>query len=259
MLLTIDVGNTNVVLGCIENGRVLSCNRTATNVNELANDYVVKMRQFFEYDGIDYKSFEGAIMSSVVPQVNTQIKDAVKKLTGLDCMVVGAGLRTGVNIKLDDPGQLAADLLTGAVGALALYKPPIIIVDMGTASTVMALDKDGAFLGGAIIPGVMVSLSALISGTSLLPSIAIDAPEHCIGRNTIDCMRSGSVIGSAAMIDGMIGRMEEELEGEVTVVATGGISRTVIPHCRREIHYEPDLLLKGLEVIYEKNKNRRRQ
>lgn len=257
MLLTIDVGNTNVVLGCVENGEVLSVNRTATNVNELANDYAVKMRQFFEYDGIDFRSFEGAILSSVVPQMNRPIIDAVKKLTGLDCMVVGAGLKTGINIKLDDPGQLAADLLTGAVGALALYSPPIIIVDMGTATTVMAIDCEGAFLGGAIIPGVNISLSALISGTSLLPSISVEAPSRCIGRNTVDCMKSGSVYGAAAMIDGMIHRMEDELGKPVTVVATGGLSRTVIPYCRREIHYEPDLLLKGLEVIYEKNKKRR--
>lgn len=259
MLLTIDVGNTNVVLGCMENGKAVSVSRLSTNMDDLARDYALKMRQSFELDGIDHTAFDGAIMSSVVPQVNAAICEAVKKLTGLDCMVVGAGLKTGVNIKLDDPGELAADLLTGAVGALSMYKPPIIVVDMGTASTIIALDRDGAYLGGAIVPGVTLSLRALCSGTSLLPSIAVEAPGKCIGSNTVECMKSGVVFGSAAMVDGMIGRMEAELGEPAVVVATGGISGKIIPYCRHKIEYEPDLILKGLEVIYEKNKNRVRR
>lgn len=256
MLLTIDVGNTNVVLGCMENGKILSVSRLSTNIDDLAGDYALRMRQSFELDDIDCTKFDGAIMSSVVPQVNAAICEAVRKLTGLDCMVVGAGIKTGVNIKLDDPGELASDLITGAVGALSLYKPPIIIVDMGTATTFAALDRDGAYLGGAIVPGVNLSLRALCSGTSLLPSIAVEAPKKCIGSNTVECMKSGVVYGSAAMIDGMIERMEEELGSPAVVVATGGISREIIPYCRHKIEYEPELLLKGLQVIYDKNKNR---
>lgn len=124
MILTIDVGNTNVVIGCVENGEVKSVCRLATNLNDLSSDYALKMRQSFEFDGIDYKNFSGAILSSVVPQLNRAIRSAVKKVTGLDCMVVGAGLKTGVNVKIDDPGTLAGDLITGAVGALAMFKPP---------------------------------------------------------------------------------------------------------------------------------------
>lgn len=257
MILTIDVGNTNVVMGCVENGEVKSVCRLATNTNDLSSDYALKMRQSFEFDGIDYNNFSGAILSSVVPQLNRAIKTAVKKLTGLDCMVVGAGLKTGVNVKIDDPGTLAGDLITGAVGALSIYKPPIIVVDMGTATTIVALDKDGAYLGGAIIPGVKLSYSALSSGTSLLPNIAIEAPAKCIGSNTVDSMKSGAVYGTAALVDGMIDRMEAELGEPVTVVATGGLSGTIVPYCKREIHYEPALLLKGLEILYEKNAKRR--
>lgn len=256
MLLTIDVGNTNVVFGCLENDKAVSVSRMATNVNDLASDYVLKMRQSFELDNVDYAHFEGAIMSSVVPQVNTAICEAVKKLTGLDCMVVGAGLKTGINIKLDDPGTLAGDLLTGAVGALSAYKPPIIVIDMGTATTIIALDKEGAYLGGAIVPGVKLSLAALCSGTSLLPSISVEAPARCIGSNTVDCMKSGVVYGAAAMLDGMIDRFRSELGEPAVVIATGGISREIIPYCKSEIVYEPDLILKGLQVIYEKNKTR---
>ena len=257
MILTIDVGNTNIVMGCVENGEVKSVCRLATNLNDLSSDYAMKMRQSFEFDGIDYKNFSGAILSSVVPQLNRAIRTAVKKVTGLDCMVVGAGLKTGVNIKLDDPGQLAGDLITGAVGALALYKPPLVVVDMGTATTIVAIDSEGAYLGGAIIPGIKLSYSALSSGTSLLPNIAIEAPKKCIGTNTVDSMKSGAVYGTAALIDGMIDRMETELGEPVTVVATGGLAGTVVPYCRRRIEYEPALLLKGLAILYEKNAKRR--
>ena len=217
MILTIDVGNTNVVIGCVENGEVRSSYRLATNLNDLSSDYALRMRQNFEFDGIDYQAFTGAILSSVVP---------------------------------------AGDLITGAVGALAMFKPPIIVVDMGTATTIVAIDKDGAYTGGAIVPGVKLSYTALSSGTSLLPNIAIEAPSKCIGTNTVDSMKSGAVYGTAALVDGMIDRMEEELGAPVSVVATGGLAGVVVPYCRREIAYEPALLLKGLAILYEKNAKR---
>lgn len=253
MILTIDVGNTNVVMGCVEDDKIVCRSRMATNPNDLSSDYALKMRQSLEFENIDFRSIDGAILSSVVPQLNLVIKTAVKKLTGLDCIVVGAGIKTGMNVKIDDPGTLAGDLITGAVGAAALYKPPLIVVDMGTATTVVAIDRDGAYIGGAIVPGVKLSYSALASGTSLLPNISIEAPQRCIGTNTVDSMKSGAVFGTAAMIDGMIDRMEAELDAPVTVVATGGLSGSIIPYCRRRIEYEPDLLLKGLAILYQKN------
>lgn len=259
MILTIDVGNTNVVLGCVENGEIKSISRLATNTGDLPNDYALKMRQSFEFDGVDYRNFEGAILSSVVPQVNRAIRSAVRKLTGLECMIVGAGIKTGVNVKIDDPGTLAGDLITGTVGALSLYAPPLIIVDMGTATTIVAVDKDGAYIGGAIVPGVNLSYEALSQGTSLLPNISIEAPKKCIATNTVDSMKSGAVFGTAAMVDGMIDRMEAELGEKVTVVATGGLSGGIAPHCRHEIHHEPELLLKGLAILYQKNAKPKRK
>lgn len=255
MLLAIDVGNTNVVLACIENGKIFSMSRLATNRNDLASDYALKIRQSFELDGVDTEKIEGAIISSVVPPVTEAIKAAVKKLLGIDCLVVGSGIKTGINIKIDDPGTAGCDLVTGAVGALAKYAPPIIIIDMGTATTMFALDKNGAFIGGSIAPGVKLSYSALSSGTSLLPVISInEAPRKVISTNTVDCMKSGAIFGTAAMVDGMIDRMEEELGGDVTAVATGGIAGHIIPYCRKKIEFEPNLLLDGLEIIYNKNK-----
>ncbi len=259
MILTIDVGNTNVVLGCVEDGVVISRSRLATNTSDLPNDYAMKMRQSFAFDSIDYHEFEGAILSSVVPQVNRAIRSAVRKLTGLECIIVGAGIKTGVNVKIDDPGTLAGDLITGTVGALSMYKPPIIIVDMGTATTIVAVDKDGAYIGGAIVPGVNLSFEALSQGTSLLPNISIEAPRKCIATNTVDSMKSGAVFGTAAMIDGMIDRMEEELGQSATVVATGGLSGGIIPYCKHEIKHEPDLLLKGLAILYQKNAKPKKQ
>lgn len=259
MILTIDVGNTNVVLGCVEDGVVISRSRLATNTSDLPNDYAMKMRQSFAFDSIDYHEFEGAILSSVVPQVNRAIRSAVRKLTGLECIIVGAGIKTGVNVKIDDPGTLAGDLITGTVGALSMYKPPIIIVDMGTATTIVAVDKDGAYIGGAIVPGVNLSFEALSQGTSLLPNISIEAPRKCIATNTVDSMKSGAVFGTAAMVDGMIDRMEEELGQSATVVATGGLSGGIIPYCKHEIKHEPDLLLKGLAILYHKNAKPKKQ
>lgn len=259
MILTIDVGNTNVVLGCVEDGVVVSRSRLATNTSDLPNDYAMKMRQSFAFDSIDYHEFEGAILSSVVPQVNRAIRSAVRKLTGLECIIVGAGIKTGVNVKIDDPGTLAGDLITGTVGALSMYKPPIIIVDMGTATTIVAVDKDGAYIGGAIVPGVNLSFEALSQGTSLLPNISIEAPRKCIATNTVDSMKSGAVFGTAAMIDGMIERMEAELGQPATVVATGGLSGGIIPYCKHEIKHEPDLLLKGLAILYQKNAKSKKQ
>lgn len=259
MILTIDVGNTNVVLGCVEDGVVISRSRLATNTSDLPNDYAMKMRQSFAFDSIDYHEFEGAILSSVVPQVNRAIRSAVRKLTGLECIIVGAGIKTGVNVKIDDPGTLAGDLITGTVGALSMYKPPIIIVDMGTATTIVAVDKDGAYIGGAIVPGVNLSFEALSQGTSLLPNISIEAPRKCIATNTVDSMKSGAVFGTAAMIDGMIDRMEEELGQSATVVATGGLSGGIIPYCKHKIKHEPDLLLKGLAILYQKNAKPKKQ
>ncbi len=179
---------------------------------------------------------------------------AVKLITGLDCLTVGPGLKTGMNVRIDDPGTLGPDLVVGGVAAMHYYGKPVIVADLGTATTITLIDADGSFRGGAILPGVKLSYRALASGTSLLPDISITPPKKVIATNTVDCMRSGAVFGSAAILDGMIDRMEAELGEACRLVATGGLAKHIVPFCRREIIVDDDLLLKGLWVLWEKNR-----
>ncbi len=254
MILAIDVGNTNIVLGCIENGEILNIVRVQTRIGETEAEYAIKLHQLLEFYHIDPKGFEGVILSSVVPPVTGPLSIAVKELTGLDCMAVGPGMKTGLNLRIDDPGTLAGDLLVGGVAAMNCYGYPAIVMDLGTATTVTVVDKDGCFRGGAILPGVKLGYQALASGTSLLPDISITPPKKSIGSNTVDCMRSGAVFGTAATIDGLADRMEAELGYPCRLIATGGLAKSIIPYCRREITYDNDLLLKGLWILWQKNK-----
>ena len=254
MILALDIGNTHIVLGCMEGRRIRYLCRMATNRLTTGAEYAVTISRLLEFGHIAPDAFDGAIISSVVPQVTRSLSEAVKMLTGVEPMVVGPGIRSDLTVRLDDPATLASDLLVAAVGALDVYEPPLILIDMGTATTVTVLDGEGAFRGGAIIPGVQLSLSALASHTSLLPAISLDAPPHAIGSNTVDCMKSGSILGAALLLDGMIDRMEAELGQKATVVATGGLARCIVPICTHEILLNEDLLLYGLAVLYEKNR-----
>ena len=254
MILAIDVGNTNIVLGCIEDGKILNIVRLQTRVGETETEYAIKLRQLLDFYGVDPRGFEGVILSSVVPPVTGPLQKAVQMLTGQECLLVGPGMKTGLNLRIDDPGTLAGDLLVGAVAAMNCYGYPAIVMDLGTATTITVVDKDGCFRGGAILPGVKLGYRALASGTSLLPDISITPPKKSVASNTVDCMRSGAVFGTAATMDGLIDRMEEELGYPCRLVATGGIAQYIIPYCKREIAYDNDLLLKGLWILWEKNK-----
>lgn len=254
MIFAVDVGNTNIVLGCVENGEILNTVRIQTNTKETSAEYAIKLKQVMEVYGIDPKGFEGAIISSVVPQVTLSLTTAIKKLTGIEAMIVTPDLHMGMDICIDDPSTLGADLVAGSLAAISCYGMPCIIIDMGTATTVFVVDAEKRFCGGAILPGVKLSYAALAAGTSLLPDISITPPEKCIAANTVDCMRSGAVYGTAATLDGLIERMESELGQKCTVVATGGLAQWVTPYCRREIICDNDLLLKGLWILYQQNK-----
>ena len=256
MILAIDIGNTNIVLGCIEGEKIVKEARMATDVIKTSDQYCAELKVMLDLLEIDRKNIEGSIISSVVPPVLNSFKTAIVKLTGKVPLVVGPGIKTGLNILLDNPAMAGGDLIVGAVAALAEYKPPLLVVDMGTVTTMIALDAKGNFLGGSIFPGVKISAEALSGKTAQLPAISLEAPKKAIGRNTIDCMRSGVMMGTAAMLDGMIERMEEELGGSATVIATGGIAKFVIPMCRRSMIYDKDLLLKGLRILYENNKKK---
>lgn len=253
MILAVDIGNSNIVLGGMDGMDIIFEARIRTDSTKTSDEYCIDLKNILDIYGVRREQLEGAIIASVVPQVLNSIKTAVKKLTGKTALVVGPGLKTGLNIRIDNPSQTGADLVVGAVAALRSHKPPMIVIDMGTATTMMVLDESGAFIGGSISPGVRISMDALTNGTALLPGLQLDAPKKAIGRNTIDCMRSGIMLAHACMIDGMVQRMEAELGCKTTVVATGGIAKFVLPMCRTSILYDKDLLLKGLAILYAEN------
>ena len=254
MILAIDVGNTNIVIGCIDDGIINSVVRIHTDTRETEAEYTIKLKEILYAYGMDINAIDGAILSSVVPPVTEAIQRAIKQLTGIDCMIVGPGIKTGMNIRVDDPGTVAGDLIVGGVAAMQYYGTPVIVLDLGTATTATVIDGQGFFRGGAIIPGVKLSYTALAAGTSLLPEISITPPKKCIATNTVDCMRAGAVFGTAAMIDGLIDRMEEELGMTCKKVATGGLASSIISCCRHDIICDDDLLLKGMWYLYEKNR-----
>jgi len=254
MILTIDIGNSNIVLGGVRGDDIVFEARLRTEATKTSDQYCVDLKILLDVYHICPKEIEGAIISSVVPQVLNSFQTAVKKLTGKQSLVVGPGIKTGLDIRLENPGQTGADLVVADVAALREHKPPLIVIDMGTATTISVLDKSGAHIGGCIIPGVRISLDALTDRTALLPGLQLDQPKRAIGRNTIDAMRSGIMMGTACMLDGMVERMEEELGCKTTVIATGGIAKFIIPLCKTPMIYDKNLLIKGLVALYRDNK-----
>lgn len=252
MILTVDIGNTNITVGAYEGEKLSFISRLATDKLRTSDQYAIELHNILHLNGLS-SSLEGAIVSSVVPLVGAAMCSAIKKLGNVTPMVLGPGIRTGLNIRIDNPAQLGADLAAGAVAAIAKYPTPCIIFDLGTATTISVIDKDGAFLGGAIAAGPATTLDALATHTAQLPYIDFTAPQKIIGSNTVDCMKSGIVVGAAAMLDGMAKRMEAELGCQATLVATGGLASSVAKYCEREVIIDDNLLLEGLRLIYNKN------
>ena len=256
MLLAIDIGNTNIVIGGIKDDQIVFEARIATDRSKTSDQYAVDIKDILSLFDVKAEDIQDCIISSVVPPVFNSVRTGILKVTGKSPMVVGPGLKTGLKIHMDNPAQVGSDRIVIAVAALAEYKPPLILMDLGTATTLEVVGEDNSYLGGCIIPGVRISLDALTSRTAQLPGIRLEQPKRVIGKNTVDCMRSGIMYGTAAMIDGMLDRIEEELGTSTTVVATGGIAQFIIPLCHREIKLEKDLMLKGLNLIYQKNKGK---
>lgn len=254
MLLAIDIGNTNITLGAYDNDVLCFTARLATAHGTTSDQYAVEIKNILELHGLQAARIEDCIISSVVPSVGGAVCNAVSLLCNIVPLELGPGVKTGLNIKIDNPAQLGADLVAGAVGAISEYTLPCVVIDMGTASTISVIDRNGAYLGGVISAGVRLTLKALCENTSLLPSIDISAPKSVIGSNTVDCMKSGLIFGTAAMIDGLLDKITDELGEIPTVVATGGLSQEIIVHCNSEIIYNANLLLDGLREIYEKNR-----
>lgn len=253
MILAIDIGNTNVVIGCFQDNQILFVERISTNQNATSLEFAISIKTVLEIHNIQFRQVTGSIISSVVPSVNHNICHAVELITNRPAMLIGPGIRTGLQIQIDNPAQLGSDRVADAVAALHEYTPPIVIIDMGTATTLSVIDNQRRHIGGMIAPGVGISMQALTEKTAQLPKISLDPPESVIGSNTIACMKSGILYGAAGCIDGLLDRIEAELGTTPSFVATGGMSEYIIPHCRHEITLDPMLLLKGLMLIYQKN------
>jgi type III pantothenate kinase len=263
VLLTIDAGNTNLTVGTFrlktgdEPDELLFHARLATDRSQTADQLAIALWQLFRLYGQDPKACAGTVIGSVVSEMTPALQEAAVTLTGREALVLAPGIKTGLNIRIDDPAQLGADLIASAVGAKALYPLPCIVVDLGTATKLSAVDLRGDFRGAVICAGVQISQDALSTRTSLLPHIALQPPAHCIGTNSVESMQSGMVFGTACMIDGMLRRMEQELgTPAATVIATGGLAKEIVRHCAREIAYNADLVLLGLKEIYRKNRLR---
>jgi len=254
MILAIDIGNTNIVIGCIRDEDILFVERLSTDSTKTVLEYAISFKNVLEMYRLDPADIHGSIISSVVPPVTNIVRDAARKITGQEAVIIGPGVKTGLNILMDNPAQLGSDLVANAVAGIAEYKAPLILIDIGTATTISVVDKKQNYIGGMILPGIRVSSDSLTSRTSQLPRISVEAPKKLIGTNTIDCMKSGLIYGNASCIDGMIRRIERELGEKATVIATGGLAGCIIPHCLEDIIIDDALLLKGLKLIYQKNR-----
>jgi len=253
MILVGDIGNTSVSIGAYEGERLLFSSRMTTDKNKDCDGYKAEILDIFSRYGVSAEDFSGSIVSSVVPEVTEGVTGAFREITGTEPLTVGEKYNGNLKVEILPVSQLGADLVAGAVGALDAYTMPCVVIDIGTATTVTVLDRNGALLGGTIAAGVRLTLKALTENTAQLTSIPIEAPTSVIGTNTMACMQSGLVYGTAAMLDGLLERIELELGEAPTVVATGGLSREIIEHCKANIIYNENLLLDGLRAIYEKN------
>lgn len=254
MILALDIGNTNITIGVYKKDELVFTSRVATDAKRMADQYAVEFMGIFNLYGCELSDFEGAIISSVVPAVTGAISDAVKKTIGVTPLIVGPGIKTGLNIAINDPAELGADLLVVSVAAFNKYPLPNAVCDLGTASTISVLDKNGNMIGGMIYPGIRTSLMALVNNTAQLPQISYNTPKRVVGRNTIECMQSGLIFGAAALLDGMLERVEDELGMPVTAIATGGFSAEIVRNCKRNFILDENLVLEGLKLLYEKNR-----
>ena len=256
MLLAIDVGNSNTSIGLFDEEKNLQFLASLdTDSRKTADQISIDLMNLFTLYGFRYKDVTGAILCSVVPPLNFMMQKALTRLLGKPPMVVGPGVKTGLNIRLTNQTQVGADIVADAVAALEKFPAPIITIDMGTATTIGVISEGRNYEGGLLLPGVNVSLEALSRRAAQLPDISLQHPKSLIGKNTEECMRSGIVYGTAGMLDGVIDRIREEFPGkDVTVVATGGNAPVIVRYCRNKIIYDKYLLMDGLWTIYQKNK-----
>ena len=253
MVLAIDIGNTHILLGCFEDRKILFTELLSTDRSYTDLEYATLIKSALEFNVASFEDIEGAIISSVVPSVTGTIKTAVERFTNVSPIVVGPGVKTGLKIRIDNPAQLGSDLVVSAVAGIKEYGVPQINIYMGTATAFSLIDSEKNYLGTSIGAGMGIAAEALSSKTSQLPNIAFETPKKVIGTNTVDSMKSGLICQNAALIDGMIERIEEEYGEECVIVATGRYSSLVTPLCKHKIICDKELILKGLIEVYYKN------
>ena len=254
MILAVDIGNTNIVVGCIHGEEICFVERLSTVSTRTELEYAISFKNVLEMYGVSIEELDGGIISSVVPPVTNIVKHSMEKILNQKVMLIGPGVKTGLNVLMDDPRQVGSDRIVNAVAVVHEYPVPAAIIDMGTATTICVVDGKKNYIGGAIIPGMRIAADTLTARTAQLPKISLEAPAKLIGKNTVDCMKSGVVYGNVALIDGMLDKIEEEMGQKLTIIATGGLAKALIPYCKHDIILDDALLLKGLKIIYEKNK-----
>lgn len=254
MIICIDVGNTDIAIGGFVGDELRFVTRVSTDATKTTQEYESIIAQMLDNKGVKRTDVEGAIISSVVPHLSFVMHSVMWELYSVKAYEVSLKINTGIDVVCDDPSSVGADLLCACVAARYLHSCPSLVIDMGTATKMMVVDEKGTFIGVSIMPGVMMGMRALSSGTAQLPQFSLEAPKCAIGTNTVDCMKSGAVFGNAAMVDGMIDRFCEEFGKELPVIATGGYSHAIIPHCKHEITLVENLVLEGLYLIYGFNK-----
>ena len=253
MILCTDVGNTNIKFGLYKDDKQIGKLRFSTDSKKTDDELAVELFTIFKIHNVDIKKIEGSIISSVVPAVTDSLVKAIKMLTGKDSVVLGPGVKSGLDLRIDNPSTLGSDIVAMCVAVKELYSCPAIIIGLGTATTIVYLNEKKCYCGGAISPGIGISLDALTNHGALLPSIELKPPKKVISTNTEDCIRSGMIFGTASMLDGMIDRYNEEAGVSTTVIATGGLASTVIGNCNHDIIVNDDLVLEGLRFIFSRN------
>ncbi|MBC5629979.1 type III pantothenate kinase [Clostridium sp. NSJ-6] len=258
MILLVDVGNTNIVIGIYEDNKYIASWRLSTDTKKTSDEYSIQLMQLFTQNGLDPKQVKGIIISSVVPNIMHSLENMVRKSFDIEPIVVGPGIKTGINIKYDNPKEVGADRIVNAVAANELYNKDLIIIDFGTATTYCALTKEGNYLGGCISPGIKISSDALFERAAKLPRIELEVPKNIICKNTITSMQAGILYGYIGQVEYIVKKTKEEMKslglGEPFVIATGGLANTIARQTDVIDEVKGDLTLEGLRIIYEKNR-----
>ena len=257
MLLTMDVENTCITLGCFDGDKLCFSAGISAVRSKTAEEYAIAIRDVLDLYRVDLEQVEASVLSSVVPGLTGVVRSALSLLLGVEPVVVGPGVKTGLNIRMDHPASVGTDLVALLVAAIGEYPLPLVVVNLGTATTLLAADRKGSYVGSVIAPGPITAMDALAETCDQLPVVALEAPGAFLGKNTVDSMKAGAVYGMASMLDGMVDRAEEQLGEACSVIITGAYAAEIAPYCRREMTMDPHLGMKGLRRIYEKNQKKR--